>query len=111
MTRVLTLRARKSGKASASLPDKASPPCRNQLPAAEDRLQRRHRELKLLNAVASAAYRHLELKTILSVALKQTVELMRVRGGIIWLYDQARHRLDPRLTAAFPRPSFANSTA
>ncbi len=95
MTRVLTLRARKSGKASASLPDKASPPCRDQLPAAEDRLQRRHRELKLLNAVASAAYRHLELKTILSVALKQTVELMRVRGGIIWLYDQARHRLDP----------------
>ncbi|MGO8702967.1 MAG: PAS domain S-box protein [Candidatus Brocadiia bacterium] len=45
--------------------------------------------------MASAANRHLELKTVLSVALKETLALMRVGGGIIYLYDKASHRLAP----------------
>jgi PAS domain S-box-containing protein len=94
MTRLRTRRARKRGKASSSSA-RPSSPRRDQIPAATGRLWRRYRELTLLNAVASAAHRHLELKTVLNVALKETLALMRVRAGIIWLYEQTRRHLVP----------------
>ena len=95
MPRVRTLRARKKEKVSASRLAKPSSPRRDQLPAAKDRLRQRNQELTVLNAVASAAYRHLELKTVLNVALKETLALMRIGGGIIYLYDKASRRLAP----------------
>ena len=95
MTRVRTLRTLKKEKASSRFSAKPSPPRYDQLPAAKDRLWRRNRELTVLNAVASAACHHLELKTVLYVALKETLALMRVGGGIIYLYDKASHRLAP----------------
>jgi PAS domain S-box-containing protein len=51
--------------------------------------------LTILNAVASAANRHLELKALLNVALKKTLALMGVGGGIIFLYDPTRCSLAP----------------
>ncbi len=88
-------RAGKAGRPLLRFPAKPSPPRRDQLPAAKDRLWRRNRELTVLNAVASAASRHLELKTVLYVTLKETLALMRVGGGIIYLYDKASRRLSP----------------
>ena len=95
MPRVRTAPARKSERRTLSCPPKPSSPRRDQLPAAKDRLWRRHHELTVLNAVASAANRHLELKTVLNVALRETLALMRVGGGIVFLYDKTRRSLAP----------------
>jgi len=101
LPRVRTAPARRSGRRIFSCPRKAPSPRRDQLPAARDRLWRRHHELTVLNAVASAANRHLELKTLLNVALKETLALMRVGGGIIYLYDQTRRTLVPAAYRGF----------
>ena len=88
-------RARKRGGHSSPVPRKSSSPRRDQLAAEQDQLRRRNRKLAILNAVASAASRHLKLKTVLDVTLKKTLALMGVGGGIIYLYDQTRCSLAP----------------
>jgi PAS domain S-box-containing protein len=87
-------RGRKRGGGAFPFPPRSSPR-RNPLPAAKDQLRRRNQELTVLNAVVSAVSRHLDLYAILDVTLKKTLALMRVGGGIIYLYDKTRHRLAP----------------
>jgi PAS domain S-box-containing protein len=93
--RVRSARTRKRRGHSFPFSGKPSPPRRDQTPSAEDRLWRRNHELTVLSAVASAAYRHLELKTVLNVALKETLALTRVGGGIIYLYEKGSRCLAP----------------
>ena len=77
------------------VPCKPLSPRLGQRAAAKDQLWRRNHELTVLNAVASAANRHLELTTVLKVVLKETLALMRVGGGSIYLYDQTHRTLAP----------------
>ena len=95
MPRVRAARGRQRGEPSFSLPFKPSSPRCGQLPAAKDQLRRRNQELTVLNAVVSAASRHLERKTVLDVTLKKTLPLMRVEAGVIFLYDTTRRVLSP----------------
>jgi two-component system NarL family sensor kinase len=69
-------------------------------------LQRRNRELSILNEIAQRLNREVELEKALHASLRQTVELLDLHTGWIWLlhpetgkaYLAAGHQLPPAFT-------------
>src|SRR5689334_15080880 len=52
-------------------------------------LERRNRELGILNTIAQALNREVDLDLTLRTALAQVVELLNLHTGWIWLLDEA----------------------
>src|SRR5215217_5456678 len=52
-------------------------------------LERRNRELAILNTIAQALNREVDLDLTLRTALAQVVELLNLHTGWIWLLDEA----------------------
>ena len=55
----------------------------------QDGLQRRNRDLEILNQVATALNESLELSQSLEVALSHITELLGLRTGWVWLLSEA----------------------
>lgn len=81
------------------------------MPAAEsdtDKLQRRNRELSILNTIAEALNREVDLSKALHTALAQVADLLDLRTGWVWLlreesaesYLAAAQNLPPALAEA-----------
>ena len=71
------------------------------------KLLRRNRELSILNAIAEALNRSLDLDQALENALRLVAELLDLRAGWVWLLDETRG--EPYLAAAqFLPPGLAN---
>jgi two-component system NarL family sensor kinase len=73
-----------------------------------EKLRRRNRELSILNAIAEALNRSVELEQALSAALAQAAELLDLQTGWIWLLHEETG--EPYLAAAqnLP-PALANN--
>lgn len=67
-----------------------------------DQLQRRNRELSILNAIAEALNREVDLHTSLHTALAKVVELFGLHSGWIWLLDE--HTRKPYLAVVQDLP-------
>lgn len=73
-----------------------------------EKLKRRNRELSILNGIAEALSRELDLSQALQVALAQAAKLLDLRAGWIWLlredtgdsYLAATQNLPPALANA-----------
>ena len=63
-----------------------------------EKLQRRNRELSILNAIASALNREVDLTRALNAALAQVAELLDLKTGWIWLLHEETG--EPYLAAA-----------
>jgi two-component system NarL family sensor kinase len=63
-----------------------------------ERLLRRNRELSILNAIAEALNRAVDLREALRGALAQVAELLGLRTGWVWLLDEETG--EPELAAA-----------
>jgi two-component system, NarL family, sensor kinase len=63
-----------------------------------EKLQRRNRELSILNAIASALNREVDLTRALNAALAQVAELLDLKTGWIWLLREETS--EPYLAAA-----------
>jgi two-component system NarL family sensor kinase len=62
------------------------------------KLRQRNRELSILNAIAEALNRSVDLDQALTAALAQVAELFGLQTGWIWLLDEVTH--EPYLAAA-----------
>ena len=67
-------------------------------------LRRRNEELSVLNAIATAVSRSLDLGDILHGALENVVQLMQVNAGWVFLSDAAAGRLTLVASAGFSEP-------
>jgi len=54
-----------------------------------EQLQRRNRELSILNAITAALNREVDLTQALNAALAQVAELLELQTGWVWLIDRA----------------------
>src|SRR5512144_2477544 len=63
-----------------------------------EKLEQRNRELSILNAIAQALNREVDLPRALEVALAQVAELLDLRTGWIWLLQEGSD--EPYLAAA-----------
>ncbi len=63
-----------------------------------DQLQRRNRELTILNSFAQALNRSVDLQQALHAALAQVAELFDLKTGWVWLLDEEKGT--PYLAAA-----------
>jgi two-component system NarL family sensor kinase len=75
-----------------------------------ERLKRRNRELRILNAIAEALNREVDVAQALTTALARVTELFDLRTGWVWLWNDASET--PYLAAAqhLP-PGLANNPA
>ncbi|MCL4394087.1 MAG: hypothetical protein M1482_04655, partial [Chloroflexi bacterium] len=64
---------------------------------AADRLRHRNRELSILNSIASALNRQVDLSRALDAALAQVADLLDLKTGWIWLLNEQTG--DPYLAA------------
>jgi two-component system nitrate/nitrite sensor histidine kinase NarX len=55
----------------------------------------RNRELAALNAIAAAVSQSLDLKEVLDAALKETLAVLNVEGGLIYLLDEISQTFTP----------------
>jgi K+-sensing histidine kinase KdpD len=62
---------------------------------AEEALLRRNEELAALNAIASAMSRSLGLEEMLNAVLKETIAMLNVEGGLIYLFDETSQTFAP----------------
>jgi PAS domain S-box-containing protein len=58
-------------------------------------LAERTRRLDAVRGVAAEVARELDLHTLLDLILKHAVDLLGAKGGILWLWDEARQALTP----------------
>jgi two-component system, NarL family, sensor kinase len=58
-------------------------------------LERRNRELAVLNEIASALNEEIDLQSALETALRKVAELMELRTGWIWLHHDAGNGEEP----------------
>jgi two-component system NarL family sensor kinase len=68
-----------------------------------EKLQRRNRDLSILNTIAEALNREVDLRQALRTALGQVAELLALQSGWIWLLDEETG--SPYLAAAQSLPS------
>ena len=68
----------------------------------DGQLQRRNRELSILNSIAQALNRMVDLQAMLQTVLAQVAELLNLRTGWIWLL--AEHSGEPFLAASQDLP-------
>jgi PAS domain S-box-containing protein len=66
---------------------------------AEEALQRRNRELAVLNAVGDVITSTLDLRTMLNLTIDKAVELLQTEAGSLWLVDQDTGELVCEVTA------------
>jgi two-component system sensor histidine kinase/response regulator len=62
---------------------------------AEEALRHRNEELAALNAIASAMSRSLGLEEMLNAVLKETLAVLSVEGGLIYLFDETSQTFAP----------------
>ena len=72
-----------------------------------DMLQRRNRELSILNTIAEAMNREIDLRQALRTALAQAVGLLDLQTGWIWLLDEDSAALSSQMC----RPVAAGASA
>jgi diguanylate cyclase (GGDEF)-like protein/PAS domain S-box-containing protein len=65
--------------------------------AAGEKLKQRNRELTALNTIAKAVGESLNLKKILRAALKETLAILGVKGGAIYLLDSSAGTFTPTI--------------
>jgi two-component system NarL family sensor kinase len=70
------------------MPKPRPPSRRHPRTTSADALEQRNRELSILNAIAQALNREIELGQALQTTLYQVVELFRLHTGWIWLLDE-----------------------
>lgn len=78
-------------------------------------LQQKNKELAILNAIAQHLNQELELEKALDAALRQTIELLQLKTGWIWLFNPASqtaylaasHQLPPVFSS---RPDLLSGT-
>jgi PAS domain S-box-containing protein len=58
-------------------------------------LAERTRRLEAIRGVAAVVARELDLHTLLDLILEHAVDLLGAKGGILWLWDEARQALTP----------------
>ncbi|HIE27180.1 TPA: PAS domain S-box protein [Candidatus Poribacteria bacterium] len=61
----------------------------------EEEIKRRNEELSALNAIATVVNQSLGLKEVLDAALKKTMEVLSVEGGLIYLFDEISQTFAP----------------
>jgi two-component system, NarL family, sensor kinase len=70
--------------------------------SATEKLKQRNRELSILNAIAEALNREVDLNQALHTALERVTELFRLQSGWVWL--QSKETGEPYLAAAHQLP-------
>jgi PAS domain S-box-containing protein len=69
--------------------------------SAEEEIKKRNEELYTLNAISSTINQSLELKEVLSEALEETISVLKVEGGLIYLAEKSKESFSPAIYYGF----------
>lgn len=65
--------------------------------SAEEEIKKRNEELYTLNTISSTINQTLELKEVLSEALEETISVLNVEGGLIYLAEKSKGNFSPAI--------------
>jgi PAS domain S-box-containing protein len=68
---------------------------------AEKEINQRNEELSTVNTISGTINQTLELKEVLSIALEETISMLKVEGGLIYLTEKSKNTFTPAIYYGF----------